>query len=231
MVLKNGKVLEGKLLDALYQDFITIEFNALERENIHLSRVKGIYFGEYLAGNTESEIELPFFQRERGYFNVSEFQLMLGQDASGEGFTNHTIIQTINGYAFQPWLMLGSGVGLDKYGDFLMTPLFLSLRGTLLQKKASPYYYLNAGWAHFWEPENNEVTYEKARGGYHFQAGAGYQLSMRKSAILVSMGYRLQNSTLEYSMERWNWQGMPSSSSVKEERLLRRLVISIGFTF
>ena len=231
VVLKNGKVLEGKLVDALYQDFITIEYSALERDNIHLSKVKGIYFGEIQTPENQSQIQQPFFKREKGFFHLSEFQMMMGQDQGGSSFSNQTIFQTINGYAVHPWLMVGGGVGLDKYGDFFLSPVFASIRGNLQQKKVSPFYYLNAGWAHFWEPEDDRVTYDYARGGYHLQFGAGYQLSLRNSAILLSLGYRLQDSEMQYSVNTWDWSGMSTSNLVTEERLLRRMVMSLGFTF
>lgn len=231
VILKNSKTLEGKLLDALYDDFITIEYDALSRENIHLSRVKGIYFGDYEAVQYSRPADTLYFRREKGFFHISEVQLMIGQEATGSTYSNQTFFQTINGYAWQPWLMLGLGAGLDKYGDFLFSPVFASIRGTLKQEKVSPFYYLNAGWGHFWQPESEGVTYHNAQGGYHLQLGAGYQFSMEKTAILLSMGYRLQNSSLEFTRTNFDWMGFERSSTINEDRLLRRLVVSLGFTF
>lgn len=231
VVLKNGKTVEGKLLDALYEDFITIEYDALTRENIHLSRVNGIYFGGYQPTTPSRPVDTLYFRREKGFFHISEVQLMIGQEASGSTFSNHTLFQTINGYTWQPWLMLGLGVGVDKYGDFLISPVFASIRGTLKQQKVSPFYFLNAGWGHFWQPENDAVTYQAVKGGYHLQLGAGYQFSMEKTAILISMGYRLQDSSMEFTRNNFDWMGFERTSRVTEERLLRRIVFTMGFTF
>lgn len=231
VVLKNGKMLKGKLLDALYKDFITIEYNALERENIHLSHVKGMYFGEYEAQKNQKIRERkPYFKREKGFFHLTEVQFMLGQAEDGSSFSNQTLVQTINGYSFTPWLMLGGGVGLDLYGDYYFTPVFASIRGTLTQRRAAPYYYLNAGWAHFWEPEDEWVIYDYVKGGYHLQAGLGYQFSFEKHALLFNLGYRLQDSQMRYSVNFWNWDGIQTNNFVTEKRLLRRVVFGLGFT-
>ncbi len=231
VVLKGGKAVEGLLLDALYDEYITVEQNALERVNVHISQVKGIYFGDYQEEDWVKPVDSLFFQREQGFFHVSEIQLMIGQEANGNSFANQTLFQTINGYAWRPWLMIGAGTGLDKYGEFLISPVFASVRGTLREEKVTPYYFVNAGWGHFWQPENDEVTYEEVKGGYHLQLGAGYQFSLDKAAILIGMGYRIQDSYMTYALNGTDWMGFPRNNQVTEERLLRRMVFSLGLTF
>ena len=231
VVLKNGKVKQGILLDALYDDFITIEYGTFDRENIQLTKVHGIYFGEYKANEDKPEVKRPVFDRKRGFFHLSEVQYLMGQDTNDNTFANYTLFQTVNGFTFKHWLMTGLGVGIDKYGDFWMTPLFASVRGTIWSNRSSPYYHLNAGWSHFWHPDSNTIEYEEVRGGYHLQVGGGYQFNLDNSAITLGLGYRMQDSYSRYTLQRFDWQGLESNSFIEEKRLLRRVVLSLGYSF
>lgn len=230
VVLKSGKIVYGTLVNSVFEDFITLEYSELERENIPVEKISSIHFGEYQAKEVE-EASKAFFRRERGFFHTINFQLLFGKDSEGYGYTNVSF-HTVNGYAFSPRLMLGGGVGLDKYGDFMVTPLYASLRGLITERKVSPYYYFNGGWGFMWKPEDQAdwIDYQDADGGYHLQAGLGYQINMQESAFTLSAGYRLQKTHLTYTMNGWDWGGQ-TETVIDEERLLRRFVISLGYTF
>jgi hypothetical protein len=241
VVLKNGKTISGKLLDSVFEDFITLEYGQFERENIPLLHVSGIYFEPYKI--SEEQIERVVFKRERGFFHTSEFHVLIGRNSFGDAYSNVSL-QTINGYAFHRMLMLGIGLGYDRYGDFTLTPAFASIRGVLWEKPMSPFYYLNAGWGFFWQPSDTDmVDYLDTKGGYFVQAGLGYQINLERSAFTLGLGYRLQDTSMEYNMRSWggggwDWQWratdsfMPMGETyVEENRLLRRMVFTLGYTF
>ncbi|WPP50788.1 hypothetical protein [Catalinimonas niigatensis] len=230
VVLKNGKTVYGTLVNSVFEDFITLEYSALERENIPIEKINSIHFGEYQPLKTE-EAPKTFFRRERGFFHATDLQLLIGESSGGSyGYTNMSL-QTVNGYAFNPHLMLGVGTGFDKYGDFLITPLYVSVRGLIMERKTSPFYYFNGGWGFMWQPEDTEwLNYQDSGGGYHFQGGLGYQINMQESALTFSAGYRLQKTHMAYTMDGWDWSG-PTEITIAEERLLRRFALSFGFTF
>ncbi len=235
VVLKSGKTVYGTLVNSLFEDFITVEYSPLDRENIPIENINSINFGDYQPTKLAS-IKDPttFFHRQRGYFHATEFQLVIGQGSGGFGYSNVSL-QTVNGFAFNPHLMVGLGTGLDKYGDFMFTPLYASVRGLVMERKTSPFYYLNAGWGFMWKPEDRQqdwvnIDYQDYGGGYHLQGGVGYQINMKGSALTLGMGYRLQKTSLSYSMSAWDWNG-ETETEIDEKRLLRRLVLSAGFTF
>ncbi|WP_277480070.1 hypothetical protein [Catalinimonas alkaloidigena] len=230
VVLKNGKIVYGTLVNSVFEDFITLEYSALDRENIPLNKISSIHFGKYQAKEVE-EANKAFFRRERGFFHDINFQLLFGQDSEGYGYTNVSF-HTVNGFAFGPRLMLGGGVGLDKYGDFMVTPLYASIRGLIIERKVSPYYYFNGGWGFMWKPKDQVdwIDYQEADGGYHLQGGLGYQINMKASALTLSAGYRLQKTHMTYIMNGWDWGGA-TETVIDEDRLLRRFVLSFGYTF
>lgn len=230
VVLKNGKTVYGTLVNSVFEDFITLEYSELERENIPVEKISSIHFGEYQPLKTE-EAPKAFFRRERGFFHATDLQLLIGESSGGSyGYTNMSL-QTVNGYAFNSHLMLGIGTGFDKYGDFLVTPLYASVRGLIVERKTSPFYYLNGGWGFMWKPEDKDwLDYHDNGGGYHLQGGLGYQINMKQSALTFSAGYRLQKTHSAYTMTGWDWGG-PTETSISEERLLRRVSLSFGFTF
>lgn len=230
VVLKNGKTVYGTLVNSVFEDFITLEYGELERENIPIEKVVSIHFGEYQASNAEKKTE-TFFRRERGFFHTTDLQMLIGESSGGYGYSNMSL-QTVNGYAFSPHLMLGLGSGFDKYGDFLITPLYASVRGLIVERKISPFYYVNSGWGFMWKPEDQEnwIDYHDSGGGFHFQGGLGYQINMKQSALTFSAGYRLQKTHLAYTINGWDWGGS-TETTISEERLLRRFALSFGFTF
>ncbi|WKN31115.1 hypothetical protein PZB74_19375 [Porifericola rhodea] len=228
VVLKSGKVLKGRLTNSVYEDFITLEQSALERQNIAIEKVQSIHFGA-IPDTLRNDKQKDFFKREPAYFHLSEFYMLLGRDSDGSGYTNLSV-HTVNGYAFSPHLMLGGGIGLDKYGDFLVAPLYLSVRGLIVERSISPFYYANLGWGHMWITQEipEWIDYHDTDGGYHFQAGLGYQFNMKASAITLGLGYRLQKTHLHYSTQTWGWG---TETEIEEDRLLRRFAISLGLTF
>lgn len=230
--LKNGKVIKGTLVNSVFEDFITIQYSELEREDIAVERIASIHFGgSELLDKENSTIERPYFKREKGFFHLIDFQLLFGQDSNNYGYTNVSF-HTVNGYTLNNRLMLGLGTGLDKYGDFMMTPVYASIRGLIIERKVSPYYYLNTGWGFLWNPKDQEdwIDYQESHGGFYLQPGLGYQINMKESALTLSAGFRFQKTSMSYTMRGWDWGGQ-SETVIDEERLLRRFVVSFGFTF
>ena len=104
-------------------------------------------------------------------------------------------------------------------------PIYASVRGVLLKRKVSPYYFANLGASPAWgRPTDEFVTNLATRGGWMMQLGLGYQINLTNSALLFHLGYKSQQTQINYEQ---NWWG--NDSFVEEKRLIRRVSVGIGF--
>ncbi len=95
------------------------------------------------------------------------------------------------GYYFSPRIAASGGLAFQAYaGNFLLTPL-LDVKAYLKDARRTPYGYVNTGYS---------VT--EKMGGWLFEAGIGYRLSLSKVIALTgSLGYnykQLKNGVQVY---------------------------------
>lgn len=233
--LKNGKVVQGMTTLSMFEGYLTIEKDAFTQTHIAYADIRQIVFGP--MGDTERvKLRKPrrgnsFTIEERGYFHVIEAALLRqGAGYYYAGGRNGVSIATIHGYTFNPYLMVGLGVSLDHYGygNVTAAPLFVSVRGLMLRNRWSPLYFLNAGGGAAW---GNDYFYlgtnSRTTGGIMINPGLGYHWHIGRSAVLFSLGYKVQRARLSYSWEDWNG----STTEVNEKRTMRRLSLSMGVHF
>ncbi|WKN43422.1 hypothetical protein [Tunicatimonas pelagia] len=217
--LKNGRKVSGRMLPSLHESFITIEHDSLSRTNLAYHTVKKIHFGRVPAEKPKA-----YFKRERGFFHLSEIGLHVGDNNYNGNLT--PTIHTVNGYAFSPYLMTGLGIGLDRHVSVNSLPLYASVRGIILHRKVSPFYFGNIGGS--WVRPTSDspgINYEKTQGGLYLHTGIGYQINVAKSAFVLTAGYKQQQTEFVYTFE--DWQG---ENRIEENRTIRRFVITFGYT-
>ncbi len=235
--LKDGKVIKGMTTLSMFEGYLTLEADEFTQNHIAYADIRQIVFGPVgdikRVPGREPKQRKPFTIQERGFFHVIEVASLRqsgGYYSPYVGGRNGKSISTIHGYTFNPHLMVGLGVSLDHYGygNITAAPLFASVRGLMLQRRWSPMYFLNAGggaaWGsdYFFNGANSRTT-----GGMMIHPGLGYRWHIRQSAVLFSMGYKVQRARLTYFWEDWNG----STTEVNERRTLRRLSLSVGFQF
>ncbi len=227
--LINGRVLQGTIINSVFEDYLTLEIDEVTHVDIRLDKIKSIYFGKYTPEPAVKEVrQRPAYQYEfqRGFFSMADVGLLLGQ--SGSGRRAMFSANMVHGFAFQPHLQAGLGIGVDPRETIATLPVYASLRGTLMKRKVSPYYFLNAGYGFAFKNQNyTGFQFTKVRGGLMLQPGVGYQVHMRNSALLLAVGYRLQRSFLEYTTPDWGGGEIFYS----EKRLSRRVSLSLGLRF
>ncbi|MEM6846083.1 MAG: hypothetical protein AAF632_27985 [Bacteroidota bacterium] len=218
--LKNGQKVTGRMQLSIHENYLTLEHDSLSRTQLAYHAIKKIYFGD-----VPEEEPPPYFEHERGFFHLAELGLQVGDNDSEANAT--LSIHTVNGYAFSPYLMTGLGVGLDQFGSVSTVPLYASVRGSIVNRKASPIYYGSIGRSWAWPTDDvSGIDYEKTRGGLYLHAGLGYQINLKQSAFTFTGGYKIQKIDFVYNFQ--DWQG---ESRIEEKRTIRRLVISFGYTF
>lgn len=222
--LKNGKVLQGAVITSIFEEYLTLEIDEVTHLDIHFDKIKNISFGNH----KEEAKAKPAFEPKTGFIHAADLGLLFGNNAYGSG--SSLSVNIVNSFQFNPYVGTGLGLGLDLHGDITTLPLYVSLKGVLTKKKVTPYYFLNAGYAVAWDSENDGfIEFDKVKGGWLLQPGFGYQFNLAQSALLVGLGYRMQKMTLDYHTPNWGWGG--SDIFYHEERILRRLSLSLGISF
>ena len=238
--LKDGKILRGTTTLSMFEGYLTLDEGELNQIHVAYADIRQIVFG--LVGDVERARGAPIRQRgsftiqERGFFHAFDLAILLQNAAYSNYYYsggNGVSIATVHGYTFNPYLMVGVGVGLDNYGygNVKAAPLFASVRGLMTQRRWAPMYFLNVGGGPAWG--NNSFFggmnggSSRTTGGAMIHPGLGLQWHIGKSAVLFNLGYKVQRARLAYS---WvDWDG--STIEIDEKRTLRRLSLSVGFQF
>lgn len=217
--LKNGRFLRGEMAVTVREDYLTLR--QADRPPTHISyrKIRGLTFG------TESPTDPApprFLRQAKRFFHLGEINVLAG---SRRYAPNTAVgVHTVNGYHFYPHLGVGLGVGLDHYGSLSALPVYASVRGAVLTGKVSPYYFVNLGVSPAWGREPDEfVTDLEVRGGGMLHTGLGYQINLARSALLIHVGFKAQQTATSYRETLWG-----SEATVEEKRVIRRMSLGVG---
>ncbi len=166
---------------------------------------------------TREKLYRNFSYKQSGYANFTEIGALVAGKTTLQGVTTAAFsFQTVNGYKFNQFAMLGGGIGADLYATQTVVPLFGSFRGDLTNKgSAIPFYFIDAGYGVNITQESSNA--DNFKGGFLWAAGLGVKIPFNKTAgFMMSLGYRYQKTT--YDIE-----------TVPTEVLYKRLAIRAGF--
>jgi hypothetical protein len=118
--------------------------------------------------------------RHTGIYYITEF----GYLSTSNNYVNHAFrLRTIFGHFITPKISTGIGLGLDGYhdpSDINTAPLFLDVRGYILDEPKTLFTFLNLG--------KSVELFDGQEKGFFTNFGIGYQ----KNKLLVSIGYNRQ---------------------------------------
>ena len=219
--LKNGTSLTGEMAVSPQPDYLTLMRADQPAVHIPYRKIRYIYFG----ANPERvpTASRQFLRQNKQLFHLGEFNVML----NNRPYTSYTGVgvHTVNGYHFNPHLGVGLGVGVDRYDPIYVLPVYVSVRGAITKWKVSPYYFANAGQSRGWASDSDELfTDLRARGGWMLHAGVGYQINFNRSALLLHVGLKSQQTEMNYRQPWWG-----TDSEVQEKRTYRRVSLGVGF--
>lgn len=228
--LKDGSMFRGTIREQLPDSIVRIEIIG---ENVITLPSKQLDHIEYSVRRQIKDASADTVEhfKSRGYFNATELGVMPGTNyttyyysaipQASTGFT----IQTVNGYRFSRNLLAGAGLGMDIIGA-PMFQLFADGRYEILNRKATPYIVVNAGYGFPLTPKQGDIYSETSyKGGFMWSAGAGMRFNFhREGAFLVSVGYKVDKRTETISGE---WQPYETTN----EYTYNRLVMRIGLAF
>jgi hypothetical protein len=172
-----------------------------------------------------NEVNSSFNNRkEKGFYNIMHFSLLLGTNQFTDGPTYfRTAISpsfTItNGYIFNDHWAAGAGVGFEIF-NYNLFPLFGELRHTLWDHKISPYVALKGGYSFAnskaiqydelyltWPPYNINDASLRNYGGFMFNPEVGVKVPLNENSdLLFTAAYRFQKTRSVARKESTNGQ-------------------------
>jgi hypothetical protein len=222
--LKNGGVTRGRILEIIPDSSLKIEtkdrnifvyrFNEIEKIlKVPIPATKEEIAGEKRAENLVTttvpntvKADINEFKKE-GFHNITKFGPL--------GFTNYSF-NFINGYQFNPYILLGLGVGLDAYkglsggtdilpftnGDPKYTnyflPIFMDFRFHVSKTRATFLVFFDMGYSvYLTRTANDKITSNQnnnyynrnsapSKGGTFFCPGIGFKVFLNKRIGVVA---------------------------------------------
>jgi hypothetical protein len=172
---------------------------------------------------------------KKGYTNITEVGLLFGHSYGGYSSKSNFTAQTFNGYRFSPRLSVGATLGIDWYNSVQVMPVALGIRGDVLKnKKATPYYGLDAGYGFTFLTA--ERANETDRGGFMINPTIGIKLNIGGgNSLTMSLGWKRQltqttsnpYNTMDATTRFW----YPQDYSVTSDKYFNRFSFRIGMSF
>jgi hypothetical protein len=215
LYLKNGNVLRGKLLE-LNADTIKIEITG---GNIF------VYPASEARGVSKEKPRIAY--KGTGFRFTLENGLLIGRTPKGNSIgagqrTTSYTLQMVNSLQLRPECAIGTGVGIDAYNTYAITPVYLRVHGTFFNKPISPLYILDAGYGFYSHVFNDSNDGE---GGLMIHPALGVSIRTgRSSSFIVNVGYRQQY------VRRITSFGIPGEGMI-EKSTFKRVSILAGFIF
>lgn len=222
--LKNGSVIRGFISEFIPDSSVTIKTEGQSVFVFEMSEVEKITREEQPVIKKE---RVPYI-KEKGYFNETEFCVLLGDGASG--FTTGESLLTVNGYQVNRFFRVGAGVGVARYNNYDNTfiPLFARVSGDMVKFRVTPIYFVDAGYGFLVGREETDSNIEElgSQGGLLIHAGAGLKFyTATKASFTLAVGYNLQKSSREY---QYVWS---EGYAYKETRAYQRITLGCGVNF
>lgn len=235
ITLKNGTKIKGYVIDSFKTKFIKIRIDTNQPLHIYYSNIHKITFKDEKGRHTliENNIKLAaenISLHDHSFYHEFRGGILLGEDNAS------ITLHNINGFQFNRFLAPGLGVGFDSYENFRTVPVYAHIKGYIFDRKVSPFYFTDVGYGFAWYKNADNILYKvtDVHGGYYWQVGLGYRISFYNWAMLVTLGYKNQQSGLKYAYSNYQpWMDAASDSNVEvsEKRTLRRVSFSVGFLF
>ncbi len=211
--LNDGSFLKGNVIS---ETPFRIEFQLSDGNLIQLS--KGNIKSIEKIDSSEEILENGNRRKNKGHYNVLNLGLLFSQNTRS-GFTvGANVFHYVRGYQFNPHFALGGGLGLDLYQRAYL-PIFIDIRGKILNRSISLYYALNAGYT-VGISKDEQFVIRTYKGGFMFHPSIGLHFSTQKKfSFLIDVGYRQQYATTVYSNEE------------EDKWIFRRISVRAGIMF
>jgi len=140
-------------------------------------------------------------------------------------------VQQLIAYQFNHYFYTGGGAGLDFWFNdkrlSVFIPIFANATVKFMEKKLSPFLYVNIGYAFKWQVEKraeDDLLYG-TKAGLYFQTGFGFNIKFSdRFSLLLSPYYKLQMSAIDYRKDELLF-------ATTKNQLFHFLGVKIGFLY
>ncbi|MEQ8552347.1 MAG: hypothetical protein RIC06_02040 [Cyclobacteriaceae bacterium] len=183
-------------------------------------RIENIQFHKMKRPVVKSK-DRSFSGVEPGYYHTIGLGSSFGNSNPGLS------LNLVNGYMFNPYLGAGIGIGFEALEDISTFPVYVELKGYIMQRWLAPFYFFRPGYG-FLNTAYTSFENTKEVGGIYWQAGVGYQFNFSESAVAISICSMGQDAKVTYTYPEWWWT---DDTVITEKRMKRRMALRIEFTF
>ena len=220
--LKKGMIIHGKIIKVSPGESITIQNNHGDTVFIRDSQIKKYQVADPTV--VAIDIKSTYDFRETGFYQASTFGVILNTVSVKDGGLVGFEMTAAAGYLTSRLFGLGAGIGADFYhrgaGEMIF-PLFLEMRGYLMQQPSSPYYVVRTGYGFAFK--NEDLGISAANGGWMLNPAIGWRMGDgRGLKMTMDLGFKFQKATFDYR------SGGERSTA---ELLYKRLNLRLGFLF
>lgn len=223
--LQSGEVVKGRIMEFDTEDGLHLQMQDGRTMWLDQGDIKKITFRKLPAqASTFQKTAYNPLSVGRFYHQLQTGLLLGNKDAD-------LALHAVNGYMFNQYLGTGAGIGLDRYSEYTVMPLYVQVKGFLRDHRVAPFYYANAGYGFAWHdsPEGADV-----QGGLYWEAGMGYQVQFRPFSLTCTLGYRNASARRDFDSPEydvWSSRYYPSGMDISEKTFFRRFYIGVGLLF
>ena len=143
------------------------------------------------------------------YMSSLGYSIGVGQiKFEGRSITNDVFTISLSqllAYQFNNYVFTGITAGLDIWNRTAFIPITATIGISFMDKKISPFIYLNGGYSFKWyvnsQPEHTTKVIKGGAPGIYLESGLGVRFIMfPKLSIIFMLEYKAQQSTIQYSV-------------------------------
>jgi len=137
------------------------------------------------------------------YFNNTFIGILTGRSSSASSNRSMVSAEMINGIKLYSYLWPGLGIAFDHYPEVNTLPVYFSVRGDLIKRLFTPFYYIDIGSGPAWNSDDMNVPESDANAGIMYHIGGGIKMySGSQIHVMFSMGFK--NQQVKFTRELWN---------------------------
>jgi len=224
VLLSDSSVIRGKLMQYKVGESVSVRLRSGRILSFAADQVmKVMPYREFWASVSAPAKERAYKFRESGWFG--DLSLATYHGGSIEDPDLGGGLQGVFGLRINRWLETGMGLGYERYSvqeAYRVVPLFIQVRGYVLQKGISPFYQMSVGYG--WSLKREIDGLIEGGGGYllHPSVGVRFGGGAGLNAYL-DLGYRFQQA--DYTRQE------PWDATTRLRYVFKRFTFRLGIVF
>ncbi len=192
--------------------------------SIYLTEKDSIAVPTKIIRQITLEREIEETPRKIAYFNNTIIGILTGRTNSQSSYRSMITAEMINGIKINTYLWTGLGIAFDQFPEVSTLPFFLSLRGDMLKRAFTPFYFFDMGTGPSWNAQDPFNTEQETDAGLMYHFGSGIKIyGDPRIHVMLAIGFKSQQ--IEFTRTLWDDQ------EEKIERNYKNFSFRIGIGF